>query len=295
MEDVITATQARWDEKEKKKQEEMKEAQERFKAENPDYKGVTIKRVAAPKFDEVARVPKPERGMAAVDLWAILEKEIPGSSVFGLPAPAAPKPAPAPTPKPAAEGAAPAAPAAAAPAAPAAVPASATPAPAATPVPATAAAPAAPPAPPAPPPTISERIKVQGSEYVLDVAVPKEAWLKAVRFLKEDPRLKLDFLIELTAVDWKDRFDVVAHFLSIEHGHKVFLRAALPREASPEIDSISEVHAGANWHEREAYDFFGIRFAGHPDLRRIFLEDDFPGHPLRKDFEDPTRVVKRPY
>jgi NADH:ubiquinone oxidoreductase subunit C len=116
-----------------------------------------------------------------------------------------------------------------------------------------------------------------------------------VRFLKEDPRLRLDYLIELTAVDWKDRFDVVVHVLSLQHGHKVFLRCALPREEHPEIDSLTGIFAGAGWHEREAYDFFGIRFAGHPDPRRIFLEDDFPGHPLRKDFEDPTRVVKRPY
>lgn len=130
---------------------------------------------------------------------------------------------------------------------------------------------------------------------MLDVAVKREDYFPLVRFLKDDERLRLDFLIELTAVDWKDRFDVVAHFLSMEKGHKVFVRCALPHEEHAEIDSLTSLFAGADWHEREAYDFFGIRFAGHPDLRRLFLEDDFPGHPLRKDFEDPTRVVKRAY
>ncbi|HLP42265.1 MAG TPA: NADH-quinone oxidoreductase subunit C, partial [Fibrobacteria bacterium] len=144
-------------------------------------------------------------------------------------------------------------------------------------------------------PTVAERIAALGPEYVLDVAVKREDYLSLVRFLRDDERLGMDLLIEITAVDWKDRFDVVAHFLSVGKGHKVFVRCSLPREEHPEIDSLTGLFAGADWHEREVFDFFGIRFAGHPDPRRIFLEDDFPGHPLRKDFEDPTRVVKRPY
>lgn len=257
-----------WDEKEKAKQEEMKEAQERFKKENPDYKGVVIKRVPVPKFDEVPRAPKPERGLPATEIWSMVEKAFPAATVHGLPV-AAP---------------APKAPAVPAPAAPATVPEATATAPAAV-------APVVPPAPL----TIPEKIAAQGPEFVLDVAVKPGEYRSLVRFLKEDPRLELDLLIELTAVDWKDRFDVVAHFLSVGKGHKVFVRCSLPHEAHPEIDSLSGLYAGADWHEREVFDFFGIRFAGHPDLRRLFLEDDFPGHPLRKDFEDPTRVVKRPY
>jgi len=63
----------------------------------------------------------------------------------------------------------------------------------------------------------------------------------------------------------------------------------------PEIPSLTPVFGGADWHERETYDLFGIRFTGHPDPRRLFLEDDFPGHPLRKDFSDASRVIPRPY
>ncbi len=260
--DMWSETAQAWEEKEKAKQEAMKEAQERFKKENPDYKGVIIKRVVAPKFDEVARVPRPERGLPATEIWSLIQARFPDASVFGLPAPAAPKPAPvAPdAPKPAAE-------------TPAVTPAAA----------------------PAPVPTLAERLAAQGPEWILDVAVKREDYLPLIRFLKDDERLRLDFLIELTAVDWKDRFDVVAHFLSMGKGHKVFVRCALPHEEHPEIESLTGLFAGADWHEREAYDFFGIRFAGHPDPRRLFLDDDFPGHPLRKDFEDPTRVVKRAY
>jgi NADH-quinone oxidoreductase B subunit len=282
--DVITETAARWEEQEKKKQEEMKEAQERFKAENPDYKGVVIKRVAAPKFDEVARVPRPERGLPAGEIYGLLSERFPDLKVHDLDK-AAPAPKAAPAAKPADSGASEAP-------APQAKPAAA----AAKPATESAAAEPSAPAPAAPAGmTVAEKIAALGPEYVLDVAVERKDYLDLVRFAKEDPRLGLDFLIELTAVDWKDRFDVVVHLLSIAHGHKLFLRCALPPEEHPEIESLTGLFPGADWHEREAYDFFGIRFPGHRDLRRIFLEDDFPGHPLRKDFEDPTRVVKRPY
>ncbi len=227
--DVLSDCATAWEEKEKKKQEGMKEAQERFKAENPDFKGVVIKRIAAPKFDEVARVPKAMRGLPQAELFKILIARFPALTVQGIPE------------------------------------------------------------------VTEEKIAALGPEYILDVAVSREEYLSLVGFLKEDGRLKLDFLIELTAVDWKDRFDVVVHLMSMELGHKVFIRCALPHDAQPEIPSLSGLYVSADWHEREAFDFFGIKFAGHKDLRRLFLDDDFPGHPLRKDFEDPTRVVKRPY
>jgi NADH:ubiquinone oxidoreductase subunit C len=83
--------------------------------------------------------------------------------------------------------------------------------------------------------------------------------------------------------------------LSTAKGHKIFLRCPLADYNEPELVSISSIYRGAEWHEREIFDLFGIRFTDHPDLRRIFLKDDFPGFPMRKDFSDPTRVVRRPY
>ncbi len=227
--DEMSETAREWEAKEKLKQEGMKEAQEKFKAENPDFKGVVIKRVAAPKFDEVARVVRPARGLPPAEILALLKTFFPTLGVYNLPEPDAAK------------------------------------------------------------------LAALGPEYVLDLTVPKEDYLPLISLLRDDARFKLDFLIELTAVDWKDRFEVIVHLLSTEKGHKVFLRCALPHDAHPELPSLTDLFSAANWHEREAWDFFGIRFTGHPDLRRLFLDDDFPGHPLRKDFEDPSRVVKRPY
>ena len=129
---------------------------------------------------------------------------------------------------------------------------------------------------------------------VMELAVPVEKYLQVINFLKNDNRLKMDLLLQITAVDRQDCFEVAIHLLSTLHGHKIFLRCRLER-GNPVIQSLAAVYRGAEWHEREVYDLFGIRFADHPDLRRFFLEEDFSGHPLRKDFADPTRVVRRPY
>ena len=133
-----------------------------------------------------------------------------------------------------------------------------------------------------------------GPEYIIDLEIGQEQYRDLVLFLKEDQELGLDLLLQVTAVDWQDHFDVLVHLLSTRHDHKVFLRCPVSKERS-EISTISDIFRGAEWHEREVFDLFGIRFTDHPDMRRIFLLDDFPGHPLRKDFEDPDRVVKRPY
>ena len=249
----MAETLKEWEVIEAKKQEEMKEAKERFKLENPDYKGVVIKRIVAPKYDEVAPTPRPERGLAQAEIFANLSERFPSLRVHALPEKSAEKVADN-------------------------VAEVATETSVEKPI-----------------ETVTGKITAMGREYVLDVAVEPADYLPLIRHLRDDTDLQLDYLIELTAIDWKDRYDVVVHLLSTDKGHKVFVRCALPHVEAPEIESLSSLFAGANWHEREAYDFFGIRFTGHPDLRRLFLEDDFPGHPLRKDFEYPERVVKRPY
>jgi NADH-quinone oxidoreductase subunit C len=143
---------------------------------------------------------------------------------------------------------------------------------------------------------IAERLKEQFPGEVLSVEefrgqasvyLKKERIVDICRFLHDEPDLGMDLLRDLTAVDYlgkKDvRFEVVYHLYSIKHRHLLRLKVPVSEERCS-IDSVVPVWVGANWHEREAYDLFGITFAGHPDLRRILLPDDWEGHPLRKDY-----------
>ncbi|HDL98547.1 MAG TPA: NADH-quinone oxidoreductase subunit B, partial [Desulfobacteraceae bacterium] len=112
-----------------------------------------------------------------------------------------------------------------------------------------------------------ETVAELGPEYILDLEVEQEHYLDLVRFLKEDKELGMDMLLQLTAVDWHDHFDIIVHLLSSKNGYKIFLRSPVTK-AKPEIVTISTLFLGAEWHEREVYDLFGIRFDGHPDMRR---------------------------
>ena len=106
-----------------------------------------------------------------------------------------------------------------------------------------------------------------------------------VRFLKGDPDLQMVFLVDLFAIHWLDReyeHQVVILVHSFRRNERLRLEVFLaPGETMP---TLTEIHAGADWHEREAFDLVGVVFEGHPDLRRILMPEDFDGHPLRKDF-----------
>ncbi len=120
-----------------------------------------------------------------------------------------------------------------------------------------------------------------------DTAILKpEALTRVARFLKQDPQLRFDFLMDLTAVDhWKrkPRFELVYHLYSRSKNARLRLKAPLGG-SSPEAPSLTSLWPAANWYEREVFDMFGIRFRGHPDLRRILMYQEFQGHPLRKDY-----------
>jgi NADH-quinone oxidoreductase subunit C len=110
-------------------------------------------------------------------------------------------------------------------------------------------------------------------------------------FLRDDPALAFDLLVDVTAVDYLGsvpRFEVVYHLCSLARRHRLRLKARLPEE-EPRIPSVVPVWRGADWLERETYDMYGIVFAGHPDLRRIYLYEQFRGHPLRKDYPKEKR------
>lgn len=115
----------------------------------------------------------------------------------------------------------------------------------------------------------------------------KARLLDICRHLHDEPELRMDLLRDLTAVDYlgkkEPRFEAVYHIYSIKHRHLVRLKVPVS-ESDCSIDSVMPVWVGADWHERECYDLFGIEFRGHPDHRRILLPEDWEGHPLRKDY-----------
>jgi NADH-quinone oxidoreductase subunit D len=145
------------------------------------------------------------------------------------------------------------------------------------------------------PAEIHRRLKAAFPDGVLEIqeglldpaAVIAPARLLGVaRFLRDDPELRMDYLRLITAIDRVDTIEVVYHLAALTHRHGAVLRVRLPREA-PEVASLAGIWPTANWHEREQYDLLGVRFQGHPDLRRLFMPKDWVGHPLRKDYVRP--------
>jgi NADH-quinone oxidoreductase subunit C len=108
-----------------------------------------------------------------------------------------------------------------------------------------------------------------------------------LRLLKIDSELYFDLFLNVTAVDWMDkkpkRFELVYHLLSTKNQQRIRIKTDVAEE-KPEVDSVVALWSGANFMEREVWDMYGIKFNGHPDLRRILMYDEFVGYPLRKDY-----------
>lgn len=119
------------------------------------------------------------------------------------------------------------------------------------------------------------------------VQIKADAWPAIAKFLHDAPAMAMDHMTDICSADYPDdveRFEVIYHFLSLPHGKRVRVKARLT-EDNPTIASIAGIWQGANFLEREVYDLMGIRFSGHPDLRRILMPEDYDeGYPLRKDF-----------
>jgi NADH-quinone oxidoreductase subunit C len=151
------------------------------------------------------------------------------------------------------------------------------------------------------------RIKSKKLDTIDPFVVIEPADLVEVcRFLRDDPRLRFEFLNCISGVDYLEldpkkapkagfepHFEVVYHFSSFTHKHRLVLKLILPRWKDnkagelPEVPSVTSLWKTADWHEREVYDLAGVWFTGHPDLRRILTSEDWVGHPLRKDYEFP--------
>jgi NADH-quinone oxidoreductase subunit C len=118
------------------------------------------------------------------------------------------------------------------------------------------------------------------------INVPSTEVLAVLKYLREE--FAFDYLMDITAIDWAEgvspRFTVVWHLHSTQTHDYIRIAANCLDDAEPAMPSAVELWPGANWHERETWDLLGIRFTGHPDLRRILMWDSYPYHPLRKDF-----------
>lgn len=118
------------------------------------------------------------------------------------------------------------------------------------------------------------------------IKVSQDVIVELGLFLRDEKDLLFDYLVNLTGMDYGSELGVVYHIQSISHNHKIVLKVILPKD-NPSIQSVEKVWKTANWHEREAYDMFGIIFENHPFLVRILTPYDWEGYPLRKDYKQP--------
>ena len=121
----------------------------------------------------------------------------------------------------------------------------------------------------------------------LTIELARENALRVAEFLRHEKGLEFDFLSDISAVDrfpMEPRFELNYHLLSLPNRQTLRLRVWVSGLTDPTVDSVTSLWPTADWHEREIFDLFGIRFDGHPDLRRILMPDDWEGHPLRKDY-----------
>jgi NADH-quinone oxidoreductase subunit C len=140
-----------------------------------------------------------------------------------------------------------------------------------------------------------ERVVVDRGELTLHVR--REHLLTVAQTLRDTPSLRFEFLSSVSGVDYLDvdptgrRLHAVAHLLSMTHRRRIRLEVSLTAE-DPHVPSLTPLYPGADWHERETWEMYGINFEGHPDLKHIYLPTEFEGFPLRKDFPLLPRVVK---
>ena len=116
------------------------------------------------------------------------------------------------------------------------------------------------------------------------LVVKSDFLLAITAFLKDTPDLDFDYLNYITAIDYYDHFEVVYQLTSTEHNHSLVLKTRCYHRENPALPSIVSLWQGADFQEREIYGLMGIKFEGHPNMKRIVLWEGFPGHPLRKDY-----------
>jgi NADH-quinone oxidoreductase subunit C len=140
--------------------------------------------------------------------------------------------------------------------------------------------------------TIDKDLEVKEGKQYIEVTLPATKLHSVAAQLRERDETKFDYLFCLTGVDYGQDLGVIYHLRSTILGHAVVLKVRTSDRENPQFDSVSDIWITADFHEREAFDLLGIRFANHPDLRRLFLDSSW-GYPLRKDYVDDINIVTK--
>ena len=154
----------------------------------------------------------------------------------------------------------------------------------------------------------NQELKTKIESFGIEISFPEEVETEETQFLtlsvnpsklhelakqlKENSDTSFDYMFCQTGIDWLEHMEVVYHLRSTTHGHEVIVRTQIIDRENPIVDSVYDIWKTADFHEREIFDLLGIRFNNHPDLRRIFLDDDWEGYPLRKDYVDEINIVE---
>lgn len=128
------------------------------------------------------------------------------------------------------------------------------------------------------------------SEF-LNVTAPKEQLHKFCSELKNNKQLKFDYAFCITGIDWGTELGVIYHLESIELKHQLVVKVKTNNRENPVLDSVHDIWQTAEFHEMEIFDFFGIKFNNHPNLKRLFLTPNWEGYPLRKDYVDEANMI----
>jgi len=134
--------------------------------------------------------------------------------------------------------------------------------------------------------------QLEENKQFVSFVIPAVNFHSLVENLKSTEDTGMDFLFCLSGVDFGNELMVVYHLSSIKHGHEIVLKVKTTDRENPAVDTISDLYKSADFHEREVYDMFGIRFTNHPDMRRIFLDENWKGFPCRKDYVDEINIIE---
>jgi NADH-quinone oxidoreductase subunit C len=140
---------------------------------------------------------------------------------------------------------------------------------------------------------LTQGLEFPENKQFLEVVVPAGALHSFAKQLKETKETAFDYLISLTGVDYDTNMGITYHLESTTFHHCLVMKVFTNDRENPEVDSVFDIWTTAEFQEREAFDLLGIKFTHHPDLRRIFLDDNWVGYPLRKDYKDDEKLIER--